>query len=145
MHALYIQPLVDLPTDVEPTDTVMVRYSIEYVDIETCGQGLELVPPPEVETEIAALGSAQRVLEESVEFGRDYRFTASFFNNEFGYFVDEINGTSGSTTTNCFWLFYVRLPNGTEVQPNVGISNYVIPADGHSVIMRYEFAGHVST
>ena len=135
---------MERPTRMQPTDTVMVRYSIEYEDNEVCGQGLELVPPPLVETEIALLGSAQRVLEEATNFGRDYRFTVSYFNNELGYFVDAINGTSGNTTTNCFWLFYIRLPSGTECQPEVGISNYVIPSDGHTVIMRYQFAEHVS-
>ena len=123
---------------------VMVSYVIDYQNQDVCGPGL--VAPPQVDVKIPIQGSAQQVLEKSVDYGREYRFTATFFNHKLGYFVDAINGTSGNVKTNCFWLFYIRLPKKPkEFLPNVGVSNYVIPADGFTVIMRYQIAKHVST
>ena len=114
---MHIQPVNGIEETVKYQSgaKVMVSYVIDYQNQDVCGPGL--VAPPQVDVKIPIQGSAQQVLEKSVDYGREYRFTATFFNHKLGYFVDAINGTSGNVKTNCFWLFYIRLPKKTKGIP----------------------------
>ena len=71
------------------------------------------------------------------EFGSDYRFSATYFGNELGYFIDTINGTSSDAASNCFWFIFIKPPNGDEVLSPLGVSNFRIRRSGFAMVWRY--------
>ena len=85
----------------------------------------------------ATNGTAQNVLEASVDVNREYQFTATYFGSTLGYFIDAINGTSSNNP--CYWFFYFQAPGQPgPVLSNLGVSNFFIPTSGYSIFMRYE-------
>ena len=95
-----------------------------------------IVPPTPVLVNIVNGSSALAVLEGAVDIDRGYRFTATYFGNPLGYLIEAINGTASEFP--CFWFFYIQEPGGQPEFSQVGVSNYVVPDSGYSVIFRYE-------
>lgn len=117
--------------------SVPVTFEIQYPD-STCTGGISTVPPRPVTLNTTAGGVAQEVLERAVELGRSYRFAATYFGSELGYFVDAINGTRSNNP--CFWFFLIQEPGSTGdlITAPLGISNYVIPGEGYSIVFQYK-------
>ena len=138
-----MQALVD-PLPLRPEiggQNLTVHYIIEYQD--ECNNGTELVLPP-LTVVITKGQTALHVLENAVHSANDtdYRFTATYF-AQWGYHVHTINGTSDTFENPvpkipCYWSFLTQGPNSTDrVLSQVGLFQYVIPADNYTVIVRY--------
>ena len=113
---------------------VEVDYQILFSD-PTCSNA---TAPEKVMVEVKRGSTALDVMEEAVtDFGRDYRFSATYFGEELGYFIDQINGTASDVESSCFWFFFTVDRNGMEVLSPVGVSNFRIPKNGKSVIWRF--------
>ena len=85
---------------------------------------------------------AQHVMEKAVTvYGKAYQFTATYFGSSLGYFIDKINGTGSLPAKSCFWLFYFRRPDGMEIPSPVGVTNYIIPGNGYTIVLRFEQSG----
>lgn len=120
--------------------TLTVYYIIEYED--ECNNGAELALPP-LKIVITNGQTALHVLENAVHTANDtqYQFTATFY--VFGYHVHTINGTSdtfGSPVPKipCYWTFWTKKPSdNVRVFSLVGVTQYVVPADNYTIIMRY--------
>ena len=127
-----------------PTMRLQVNYQLEFPQ-QRCPGGSS--PPPPVSVEIPVGSVAQRVMELAVDQDRSYRFSATYFGTQLGYFIDTINGTTSNNP--CFWFFYYQPPGMNPVLANLGVSNFVIPDNGGRMIFRYEVSrpipGHLPT
>ena len=79
---------------------------------------------------------ALRVMELAVDQDRSYRFSATYFGTQLGYFIDTIDGVTSDDP--CYWFFYYQPPGMSPVFSNLGVSSFVIPDNGGTVIFRYE-------
>lgn len=111
---------------------ISAMYSIEF-PIENCTANN--VPPSPVTVSIGTGDTALDVLEAAVDVNSGYRFTATYFGS-LGYLIDAINGTASKDP--CYWFFYYQKPGMEPVFSDVGVSSFVIPEDGYSIIFRYE-------
>ena len=109
---------------------------IEYNDEETCGRGL--LPSHVVQVNIPILESALQVMEKAADLDDSYRFKVTYFTVIRAYAVDGINVTENNPDTNCSWYFVVGKPDGSQMDPELPVSRYVIPGEGYTVIMRYQ-------
>ena len=77
------------------------------------------------------------VMEQAVtNFGRSYRFSATYFGGDLGYFIDTINGTTSDSP--CFWFLYTSTPTSCdETLSPVGVSTATVNK-GSSVTWRFE-------
>ena len=71
------------------------------------------------------------------QFGQSFRFSVTYFGSEFGYFIDTLNGVSSNIENNCYWIYFIGLPDGRESKATLGISSYHVPADGYSIIWSF--------
>ena len=79
---------------------------------------------------------AQRVMELAVDQNKAYRFTATYFDTKLGYEIDTINDVTSKKPY--YWIFYYQSPGKDPVKSSEGVTNFVIPEDGGTVILRYE-------
>ena len=107
--------------------------AIEYPE-PTCSTA---TPPPDAAVSIVQGGTALDVMEQAGNMGSDYRFSATYFGSDLGFFIDTLNGVSSNVDENCFWLYFIMTPNGIIEIADLGVSSYVIPADGYTIIWRY--------
>lgn len=118
----------------QPSTKVDVDYEIEYND-PSCSNA---TAPDSVEVRVRRRSTALTVMETVVDnFGRPYRFSATYFGGELGYFIDSINGTASDPESNCFWFIFIRAPNGTEFLSPLGVSNFRIPGKDYGIIWRF--------
>ena len=109
-------------------------YTIEFSDL-VCSTA---TPPESRQVSIPVGSNALAVMEQAVNlFGSDYRFSGTYFGSTLGLFVDTLNGVSNNVEESCFWIYYIELPDGSEMRANLGVSNYVVPADDYSIIWRF--------
>ena len=123
-----------------------VDYSVEYPVNDdshyyTCGVSQPPIPNP-VSVEVPAGSSAFDVIENAVnQFGSSYKFTATYYQS-MGYFIEAINNVPYTVTNHppsrCSWKFIVQYPDGTQEEPDVGVSTFTFNNDGYSMIMRYQ-------
>ena len=88
--------------------------------------------------------TALNVMEAAVAgFDPTYRFSATYFGAELGYFIDKIAGVKSGMVPNCFWIYYAtaKTVTGEEVSypPNFGVSNFLIPANDVGIVWNYEY------
>ena len=122
--------------DVKPS-SISVEYSFQFSDMQNCPPSAMSNALDPITVTILANGTAQNVLEASVDVNRAYRFTATYFGSTLGYSIGTINGTSSNNP--CFWFFYFQAPGQPgPVFSNLGVSNFIIPTSGYSIFMRYE-------
>ena len=140
MYSIFILSHLQIPS-MNCVGAVEVKYNVEYPNVNEC-------PPksnskiPSVNVIIPSNGSALNVMEASVDISPAYRFTATYFGSTLGYFITTINGTPSSQT--CYWFFYYKEPGSLHpIFSNVGVSNYHIPTNGYTIIMRYESLSHL--
>ena len=114
---------------------VDVNYNIRYSD-PVCSND---TAPDDVVVRIRRRRTALNVMERAVTlFGRDYRFSATFFDGELGgYFIDTINGTSSDLESGCFWFLFILDEDGNEILSPVGVSNLKITKKQRNVIWQY--------
>ena len=140
----FICEVSSLLITVSCTQTYQVDYQLEFPQKNCSGSS---IPPTPVTVTIPVGGVAQRVMELAVDQDRSYRFSATYFGTQLGYFIDTINGTTSNNP--CFWFFYYQPPGMNPVLANLGVSNFVIPDNGGRVIFRYETyrptPGHLPT
>ena len=86
--------------------------------------------------EISVGSVAQRVMELAADKNKAYRFTATYFDKTLGYEIDTINDVTSKKPY--YWAFYYQSPGKDPVKTNEGVTNFVIPEDGGTVILRYE-------
>ena len=112
-----------------------MNYSIQYSD-PVCSND---TAPDDVVVPIKKGKIALNVMEEAVTmFGSAYRFSATYFGGDLGYFIDTINGTSSDVESSCFWFIYILDQDGNEILSPVGVSNLVISKRQRNIIWRYE-------
>lgn len=108
--------------------------NIEFLD-PVCSTA---TPPEPAMVSIPTGSNVLAVMQRAVDnFGRDYRFSATYFGSELGFFIDTLSGTSSNVEDNCFWIYYIDPPNGDEFKANLGVSNYIVPADGYTITWRF--------
>ena len=112
---------------------ISVQYIVEYSD-DRCSTAPD---PAQATTKVPAGSVALIVMQEAANDDSQLRFTATYFGSDLGYYIDAINGTSTDSENRCYWLIYVRYPNGTEFLSPLGVSSYVLPGTGYSLIWRY--------
>ena len=66
-----------------------------------------------------------------------YKFSATYYGQTLGYFIDSLAGT-GSPNDTCFWAIYYQPPNGNPYYLSFGASNFVPPVDGGNLIFQYQ-------
>uniref|UniRef100_A0A3Q1GLT0 Transcobalamin-like C-terminal domain-containing protein n=1 Tax=Acanthochromis polyacanthus TaxID=80966 RepID=A0A3Q1GLT0_9TELE len=64
-----------------------------------------------------------------------FSFTYSLDQN-YGPFLQSVNGLSGSTEERTYWQLKVKKPNNSTIIPDVGIGCY-IPAANDQIILNY--------
>lgn len=128
---------------------VTVTYSVEYPprDEYPCGVKQPPLPNPSVPVLIPAGASAYNVMENAVsDYGASYKFTATYYGSALGYLIDAINDVPVAVTqlppSVCYWEFYVKYPNGTEVSSAVGVSSFTFNSSGYGITMRYHDSAH---
>ena len=111
---------------------INVTYTILYED-ETCSDD---TAPDSVVVSVKKGSTVQTVIEQAVtDFGRFYRFSATYFGGDLGYFIDTINGTTSDNP--CFWFLYTSTPTSGEALSPVGVSTATVEK-GSAVTWRYE-------
>ena len=109
-----------------------VDYTILYED-ETCSNG---TAPDSVMVSVKKGSTVLTVMEQAVtDFGRFYRFTATYFGGDLGYSIGTINGTTSDSP--CFWFLYTSTPTGGEILSPVGVSTATVNK-GSGVTWRFE-------
>ena len=121
---------------------VDVNYNIRYSD-PVCSND---TAPDDVVVRIRRKKTALNVMEKAVTlFGRDYRFTATYFGKELGYSINTINGTSSSLESRCFWFIFILDKDENEIFSPVGASNLVITNKQRNVIWQFGRYEHFSS
>ena len=124
---LLLQPVIDEGT----IRLITTNYMIEFPDSQ-CSDKSSLSE----QVTIRANSPAQYVMQNAADqFGSSYRFSATYFGSELGYFINTLNGVSSEN--NCFWIYFIGLPDGSESKATLGISSYRVPADDYSIIWRF--------
>ena len=113
-------------------DKFQVGYEIRY-DPRCVAEGQS--PPPPTTVMVDPQSTALNVMEAAVVgFDPTYRFSATYFGEEVGYFIDRIGNATVNMDRDCFWVYYVisTTVGGGETlyPPSGGISNFFIPANG---------------
>ena len=80
---------------------IFVKYAFQSPDENKCPPSTKNDPLAPITVTIPANGTAQNVLEASVNVNSAYRFTATYLGSTPGYFVDAINGTALSGSCFC--------------------------------------------
>ena len=134
MHALY-SLIVDILFHAafrHEQKMIDVDYTILYED-ETCSNG---TAPDSVMVSVKKGSTVLTVMEQAVtDFGRSYRFSATYFGGDLGYFIDTINGTTSDSP--CFWFLYTSTPTSGEALSPVGVSTATVKK-GSAVTWRFE-------
>lgn len=118
----------------QPFREVDVTYQIEFPD-PACSNA---TAPDTVVVSVRRGNTALNVMEQAVtDFGTPYRFSATYFGDELGYFIDSISSTESRSADNCFWFYFIRDPTGNEFLSPVGVSNFCVPSNGFSIIWRF--------
>ena len=126
---------------------VTVNYSVEYPPEDEYPCGVKQAPlPSSIPIVVLAGSTAFRVMENAVNsYGSSYKFTATYFGS-LGFLIDAINGIPCAVTqlppSVCYWEFYIKYPNGTEVSSSVGVSSFTFNSDGYGMTMRYHDSAH---
>ena len=80
------------------------------------------------------------------DYGASYKFTATYYGSALGYLIDAINDVPVAVTqlppSVCYWEFYVKYPNGTEVSCDVGVSRFTFNSSGYGMTLRYHDSAH---
>ena len=74
-------------------------------------------------------------MENARDINRAFAFSATYFGVTFGYFIDTIGETSGNNE--CAWTFLYQPPSEEAYAPAVGVSNFVLPVNGGTVVMAF--------
>lgn len=114
-----------------------MEYSVEH----SCGdEDVPKAPIKPVSVVIPARGSALQVMENAAnQYGSQYYFTAKYYGGNLqGFDVETINETPSNLTptSECYWQFLIRLPNGNVKPSKLGVSSYYFDMDGYGMIMR---------
>ena len=113
-----------------------IGYEILYED-ETCSNN---TAPPAISLPLKQRNIlAMTIMERAVDVDRAYRFSATYFGSELGYFIDKINGTASAGT--CYWKVCIKAIDGTVQVANVGVSNLQIK-NRETLQMKYESFSH---
>ena len=108
---------------------IKVMYEIQYND--SC---ITKSPPRPLKITTTRGTSGQEIMEIAANYNKRYRFTAEYYNNELGYFVEKIDDV-GKSKDGCYWSLYVGTRYGVSLSP-VGITNW-IPFPNSKIIWRY--------
>lgn len=116
--------------------TLSITYQLEFPEVN-CSGGTNIPRPGPVSVALPCNQSAQRVMELGADDNPSLRFTVTYFGSaDGGYLVDAINGTS--ETSECSWFLYYQAPGMMAVRTSSGVSDFIVPDDGGTVILRYE-------
>lgn len=76
-------------------------------------------------------------MQKAVDEGNSrYKFSSTYSQN-WGYMIDEIDGTRPQQDEKCYWAVYVRDRDGKEVFSNLGVSSLAI-ANGCTLLLKYQ-------
>ena len=113
-----------------------MQYSVEFPSRNcTPAQGSNPPGSSPITVAVPAGSTAIDVMAGAADIDRRYRFQATSFGATLGFLVNAIGGTSSSS--GCFWSFFVQEGNSTATLSNVGISSYSICSTDLSIIFRF--------
>lgn len=93
-------------------------------------------PPAPVDVTVPSGSAALVVMENATDQNTAYRFTATYWNTTLGFEIDTIYGIESKD--DYYWFFYIQAPGCEPELAPTGVSSYIIPGPGYSVIFRYE-------
>lgn len=113
-----------------------MNYSIEIVPRESSNPPWPELPPP-ITVQVPKGAHAIYVMEKAVDIDKRYKFIATWFGKDLGYFPEAINGIPENINTRdpneqkYYWRFFA---DGSP--QDVGVSTY--PINGPtSIVLRY--------
>lgn len=115
-----------------PTNPLSVTYNVEY--LASCSAAPS---PGPIDVSYLPLESTALTVMENAVFNPAYKFKATYCGTNKGFFIDAINGTDNMPGSLCYWNFLVMTPTGAVTVPGVGVSNYIVPDQGYTIIMEY--------
>ena len=104
--------------------TVFVNYAVEFPDQTV-----------QVPVTVPVGATAQNVMEAGANANPNLRFVAMYYNTQLGYFINKIGNVGGDP--NMYWQLLWSENNGPLIPSDKGVSNFVIPAAGYTIWMRY--------
>lgn len=104
--------------------TVSVYYIVQFPD-----------HTDQVKVTVQVNATAQNVLEAGANANPNLRFVATYYNTILGYLINKIGNVGGDP--NMYWEFLWSQYNRSLTPSHKGVSNFVIPAAGYTICMRY--------
>ena len=116
-----------------PPNTYTTFYTIEHPD-PIC---TNYTSPSSVSISMPIGSSALNVMELAVrDYGSSYGISVTYADTDSGYNILQINNLKVSSK--CLWFAFVTPSGGTEAMLTSSVSLYIIPADGHTLTLRYK-------
>ena len=73
---------------------------------------------------------------------QSYKFVATYYGSNLGFFINAIGNTPTAPTAptdKFYWAFYYSIGDGKlPIYSDKGVSNFIIPSSGYTIIMKYE-------
>ena len=129
-----------LPRDVYVT----VQYQVTFRST-SCRPANGTTPPPSYPVTIAVPSGSMvlDVMQQAVGIDGQtpsaFKFSATYFGPQLGFFIDTIGGTSSINTgsSGCYWQLLYRYLNNPLTSSNVGASHFSICCNGYSIVWQY--------
>ena len=116
-----------------PPNTYTTFYTIEHPD-PIC---TNYTSPSSISISMPIGSSALNVMELAVrDYGSSYGISVTYADTDSGYNILQINNLKVSSK--CLWFAFVTPSGGTEAMLTSSVSLYIIPADGHTLTLRYK-------
>ena len=67
-----------------------------------------------------------------------YKFVATYYGSSLGYFINAIGDVPTAPNSHYYWAFYYSIGDGKPIYSDKGVSNFILPSSGYTIIMKYE-------
>ena len=129
-----------LPSDIYVT----VQYQVTFPS-SACQPAKGATPPPKYPVTIAVLSGSTvlDVMQQAVGIDGQtpsaFKFSATNFGPQLGFFIDTIGGTSSvnNGTNGCYWELLYSFQNNPLVPSNIGVSHFSICCNGYTIEWHY--------
>eukprot|EP00731_Ephydatia_muelleri_P000461 Em0001g461a len=130
-----------LPSDIYVT----VQYQVTFPSPASCPIAKGATPPPSYPVTIAVPSGSTvlDVMQQAVGIDGQtqsaFKFSATNFGPQLGFFIDAIGGTSAinNGSSGCYWELLYSYLNNPLTSSNVGASHFSICCNGYSIVWQY--------